>query len=271
MQKTAIVTGGNAGLGFETAKRLISAGFKVLIACRNLEKGTHAQKLLQEISPTSEILLTQLNLEDLGSIEKFASEISFKWDLLINNAGAKIERPMKLTKQGFEWHVGVNHLGHFALTGLLLKKAKAGASVVTVSSIVARKGNLDFEMQNPFNERQAYANSKLMNVIFAQALSKRFEQTDLKSIAAHPGFARANPYGNKFVRTAEYAFAQSAKLGAGSIWEATKAENGEYIGPRFFELWGAADKARIPEVEYSAIENFWKRSEELTGVSFSLM
>lgn len=270
MQKTAIVTGGNTGLGFETAKRLVNAGFNIVIACRNLATGSQAQKLLQAESPKSEILLSQLKLEDLGSVEKFASEFPNKWDLLVNKAGAKIERPMKLTKQGFEWHVGVNHLGHFALTGLLLSKANQGASVVTVSSIVARKGCLDFETQNLFDERRAYANSKLMNLIFAQELSRRCKQNDLRSIAAHPGFARANPYGNKFIRAAEIVFAHSAKLGADSIAEVTKAENGDYIGPKLFELWGAAGKARIPDVEISAVENFWKRSEELTGVRFSV-
>lgn len=268
MQQVAIITGGNAGLGFECAKRALIAGYKVVLACRSELKGANAREELLTLFPGAKISVEQLDLSDLDSALAFAEKFDNNWELLINNAGAKIESPKKLTAQGHEWHIGVNHLGHFALTGALMPKANLNASVVTVSSIVARNGRLIISPIESFNERQAYADSKLMNYVFARELAKRFEGTGRKSIAAHPGFARASAYGNSIIRASEYAFAHSAKAGSDSIWAATDASNGDYLGPKYFELWGKAGQAKKPVVEDSAVKAFWKQSEELTGVRF---
>ncbi len=268
MQQVAIITGGNAGLGFECAKRALSAGYKVVLACRNELKGADARERLLAQFPGAKISVAPLDLSDLDSALAFAKKFDSNWDLLINNAGAKIESPKKLTVQGHEWHIGVNHLGHFALTSGLMPKANLNASVVTVSSIVARKGRLILSPCEIFNERQAYADSKLMNLVFAHELAKRFEGTGRKSIAAHPGFARASAYGNSLIRASEYAFAHSAKAGSASIWAATDAANGDYLGPKYLELWGKPGQARKPAMDDSAIKAFWNQSEELIGVRF---
>lgn len=269
MRKLAIITGGNVGLGFESAKRAIEADYEIVLACRNQQKAAFARKALLTMYPIAEIDTQQLDLGDFDSVLNFVRDFDRNWDLLINNAGAKIEKPLKLTAQGHEWHVGVNHLGHFALTGSLLPKANPGSCVVTVSSIVAKRGSLNFAPVGVFNERQAYANSKLMNLVFANELARRFTGTGFRSVAAHPGFARASAYGNSLIRVSEYVLAHSAKSGSDSIWAATNAANGSYLGPKYFELWGPAGKAKNTIIETSVVESFWLKSELLTGVRFS--
>ena len=183
----------------------------------------------------------------------------------------KLSGHLKKTTQGHEWHIGVNHLAHFALTAGLMRLANEGATVTSVSSIVARRGALDFltnQESETFNPSAAYANSKLMNLIFALELAERFRGTRFNSTAAHPGFARASAYGTRAVRVAEYLMAQPARIGAESIWKATTVENGTYLGPKFFELWGSPATASIPRAKPLDVEEFWKTSEAFTGVSF---
>lgn len=273
MQKLAIITGGNAGLGFRTAERALAEGYSVCLASRSVEKAEIAKKSLQAQFPNSQISIGLLDLSDLNSVREFCSGFSGRWDVLINNAGAKIEKPFKQTSQGFEWHVGVNHLGHFALTAGLLPTANQNARVVTVSSIVARRGFLDFGKHfkiRDFDERQAYANSKLMNQIFAKELARRFVGNGMSSMAAHPGFARASAYSSVAVRAAEYLLAQSAKLGSDSIWQAAKAKNGDYLAPRHFELWGKAATAKPRSISQKEVQEFWVASEIATGMKFEI-
>lgn len=273
MQKLVIITGGNAGLGYHCAERALNQGHAVCLLSRDLVKATAAKARLEKKFDGARVDVVKLDLADLDQVIDFATNFQSNWDLLINNAGAKIERPFKRTTRGHEWHIGVNHLGHFALTAGLLEKANLDATVTSVSSIVARKGSLDFleDIQSEnFNERQAYANSKLMNLVFSQELAKRFVGTKLKSTAGHPGFARASAYGSKAIRLAEYALAHSAWLGSDSIWEATKAPNGSYLAPRHFELWGNASTAFIPEIGQADAASFWHKSELLTGIKFPL-
>jgi NAD(P)-dependent dehydrogenase (short-subunit alcohol dehydrogenase family) len=273
MQKLAVITGGNTGLGFFTAQRALAEGFDVLLASRSLERASAARiELLKEFND-SNISIGKVDLSDLNSVSDFVEKLNRGWDVLINNAGAKIQKPFKTTTQGFEWHIGVNHLGHFALTAGLLPKANHDSTVVTVSSIVARNGKLDFLRDIPaseFNERQAYANSKLMNLMFAMELSSRLGSKQIKSVAAHPGFARAGSYGNKIIRASEYVLAQSARLGSQSIWAATKQVGGSYSAPRHFELWGEAAEGHVPEIDPKTRELFWDQSELLSGVRFDL-
>lgn len=268
MQRHVIITGGNTGLGWQVARYALAEDCEVTLAVRSRERGTHAAAKLREEFNGARVNVAQLDLADLASVELFAKAISH-WDVLINNAGAKIERPYKQTKQGFEWHVGVNHLGHFALTRLLWPSGSTSAKLVTVSSIVARKGNLDFEPAQ-FDRGSAYANSKLMNLVFAQELARRLSATasSKSSIVAHPGFARASFYGSKLIRISEYLFAHSAKLGAKSIWAAAKANNGDYLAPRWFELWGKPKKFDKPL--HAGSQQLWLESETRTGLEFSI-
>jgi NAD(P)-dependent dehydrogenase (short-subunit alcohol dehydrogenase family) len=268
MGKTAIITGANAGLGFQVARKILADGTDLLMGTRSLEKGEAArQRLLLEF-PTARIELGRLDLSDGESIESFAEQAGEKWDYLVNNAGAKIESPYKQTPQGHEWHLGVNHLGHFALTRALWPKASSTASVVTVSSIVARRGKLDLNPANTISAGAAYANSKLMNYAFATLLAEKIKDTQQRSSAAHPGFARANAYGNSFVRFGEYILAQSAESGARPINAACHSMNGSYLAPKYLELWGEPKFAKRPVLNQSELSDFWSRSEELIGAVF---
>lgn len=268
MRKTAIITGANAGLGFQVARKLLAEGVDLVMGSRSITRGDAARKELQREFPNAVIEIHQLELSDFASIETFANQAGASWDYLVNNAGAKIESPYKQTAQGFEWHLGVNHLGHFALTRSLWSKAKADATVATVSSIVARRGMLDLHPSVDINAGQAYANSKLMNYAFATMLAKKIKNTERRSVAAHPGFARANAYGNSFIRFGEYILAQSARAGARPVNAACHSENGSYLAPKIFELWGKPKIAKRPELTLKQLEEFWKKSEELTGGVF---
>jgi NAD(P)-dependent dehydrogenase (short-subunit alcohol dehydrogenase family) len=266
MQPHVVITGGNAGLGLQVARYALAEGCEVTLGARSLERGAKAASKLRKEFKDARVNLSQLDLSDLESVQRFALSIS-RWDVLINNAGAKIEHPYKQTAQGFEWHVGVNHLGHFALTALLWPIGSPDAKLVTVSSIVARKGKLEFELAE-FDRGSAYANSKLMNLVFAQELARRLSATasSKSSMVAHPGFARASFYGSKLIRISEYLFAHSAKLGAKSIWAAAKANNGEYLAPRWFELWGKQKKFDKPL--HAGAQQLWLESETRTGLEF---
>lgn len=269
MQKLAIVTGGNTGIGKQTALMLANANHDIVIGCRNTQKGDATAEEIMLRFPEVSVEVRELDLSDLDSVARFGIAQSRKWDVLVNNAGAKIEKPIKHTKQGYEWHLGVNHLGHFALTADLWSTASKDATVTTVSSVVARKGELNFEIQaGRFDEAKQYANSKLMNYAFAMMLAQKLNGTGRVSTAAHPGFARADPYGNKGIRIAEYILAQSAKAGARPIFEATASNNQTYLGPRFFELWGEPSEARHHLISFNDFEKFWRESEILTGRKF---
>lgn len=268
MQRHVIITGGNTGLGLQVARYALAEGCEVTLAVRSLDRGTAAESLLRDEFRAAHLNVEQLDLADLNSVKQFAESIS-NWDVLINNAGAKIERPYKQTAQGFEWHVGVNHLGHFGLTAMLWPKGSPSAKVVTVSSIVARKGNLEFEPIE-FDRGTAYANSKLMNLVFAQELARRLDSSSSakSSMVAHPGFARASFYGSRLIRISEYLFAHSAKLGAQSIWAAVNSNNGDYLAPRWFELWG---KPKIFNKQpLHGAKQLWLDSETKVGHEFSI-
>lgn len=239
----ALVTGSNSGLGFHTAIALAKESYQVVLAVRSEGRGQAAAARIRSMIPASHIEVSLLDLSSLKSVRRFVDgQSNQKWNLLINNAGAKVERPFKTTEDGFEWHTGVNHFGHFALTaGLWPLRAKA-ARVVTVSSIVARGARLSPSSmaRETFDEGKAYADSKFLNLMFAFNLARLIGEAVLASIsvAAHPGFARAEPYGTKLTRLAEVLFAQSAEQGAASILRATMGSNGEYFAPKNFQVWG---------------------------------
>ena len=199
--KTAIVTGGNSGIGYETARVLAARGAHVVLACRNRELGAQAQERLVRDHPGSAVTVAVLDLGNLASIRAFAERFSAtatSLDILCNNAGIMM-CPESRTVDGFETQFGVNHLGHFALTGLLLAciRATPGARVVTVSSNYHKRTVLDFANLNAerfYDRRMAYQQSKLANLLFSFELQRRLEVAVVAavSVAAHPGYATTN-------------------------------------------------------------------------------
>lgn len=278
MAKTAVITGSSKGLGFSTARGLALRGFdRIVITSRSQSAADQAAIELRESFPSRlsvEFIPIAVDLSDLHDVDRFATKVMREtgaWDLLINNAGAKIEKPVKLTKQNFEWHYGVNHLAHFALTGLLLEKANSAARVVSVSSIVARSGNpVLWSDPTQATVGELYAASKLANLVFALELNRRLTPLGLSAAAAHPGFARASSYGNKGIRIAEYIFAQNSNNGALPIIAAAGDNaGGAYFGPRMFELWGKPAAAKLPDAASECLGGqLWKLSQEQTGISF---
>ena len=207
--RTAVVTGANSGIGLVTARELARHGATVVVACRDVSEGRAGGR--SRCGPTSVLRgdaaafhVTKLDLADLDSVRGFASETIAAFpdgiDLLINNAGV-MAPPRKQTADGFELQFGTNHLGHYALTGLLFDelKKKPGSRIVTVSSNAHKLGKLNFEdlqSENSYMRWNAYAQSKLANLVFALDLQRRIDEAglDMKSMAAHPGLTATNLY-----------------------------------------------------------------------------
>src|SRR5215204_1410724 len=194
--RTALVTGANSGIGFRTAVQLARHGARVTLATRDPGRGEDALRRLRSEVPGAEVLLGRLDLADLASVRSFAEAYDGGLDLLVNNAGI-MAVPLRRTPDGFESQFGTNHLGHFALTGLLLPRLRPGARVVTVTSGVHRIGRINFadlDAERGYRKWSAYAQSKLANLLFAFELQRRAGAAglDLRSVAAHPGYAATN-------------------------------------------------------------------------------
>ncbi|MFL6079806.1 MAG: oxidoreductase, partial [Ornithinibacter sp.] len=196
--RQAVVTGANSGLGFHTALELARHGADVVLGARSRGKGETAVLRIRSQVPDARVALRRLDLADLGSVREFAARVDRPLDLLVNNAGV-MAIPARQTHDHFEMQLGVNHLGHFALTGLLLPRLleRPGARVVTVSSGMHRMGRLDFTdlmSERSYQPWGAYGRSKLANLLFMRELDRRarLAGVDLVSVAAHPGFASTN-------------------------------------------------------------------------------
>jgi NAD(P)-dependent dehydrogenase (short-subunit alcohol dehydrogenase family) len=278
-----VVTGANSGIGFAAARELARAGARVVLAVRNLEKG---QRAVAEIA--GDVSVAELDLASLASVRAFATGVEGGLDLLINNAGV-MAAPRRVTPDGFESHLATNHLGHFALTGLLLDNLLATDQprVVTVSSDMHRGGKLNFDDlqgERKYNRWQAYSNSKLANLLFCFELDRRARAANskLKSTAAHPGYAATNLQFAGPTRFYERAgmwignllFAQSADMGAlPTLYASTVPDlpSGSFVGPDGFRggrghphLVSAAGKAYDEETA----RRLWEVSEQLTGVTY---
>lgn len=289
---TVVITGANSGIGYETAKAFAAKGAEVVFAVRNLAKGEEAARRIKQEHPDAALKLMRLDLGDLASVRQFADEYREAYDslnLLINNAGV-MTPPYRKTKDGFELQFGSNHLGHFALTGLLLPMMSQVPSsrVVTLSSSVINS-NPRIEFDNldgskGYNRVKFYGQSKLANLLFAQELDKRLKASGAKtiSLSSHPGRADTNLYSlgsgkqaGPFMKILKLMIGtQSAAMGAlPSAYAATHPElkGGEYIGPD-----GKGGNKGFPEVDRSAFKRYdsaiadrlWKVSESLTGVSY---
>ncbi|KAJ8272749.1 hypothetical protein GJAV_G00092990 [Gymnothorax javanicus] len=192
--KTVIITGANTGIGKETAKDLAKRGARIIIACRDMAKAEAAQKEIIEHSGNQNIVNRKLDLADTNSIREFAEIINKEeqqLNILINNAGIMM-CPYSKTADGFEMQFGVNHLGHFLLTHLLLDliKKSAPARIITLSSIAHNWGTIkldDINSETGYNDRKAYGQSKLANILFTRSLAKRLQGTGVTVYAVHPG------------------------------------------------------------------------------------
>jgi NAD(P)-dependent dehydrogenase (short-subunit alcohol dehydrogenase family) len=287
----AVVTGANSGLGYETTKALAQRGATVVMACRDM---TRCQTAAEEISLSTGSKLLQpakLDLSDLDSVREFADRLAEQRhdvDLLVNNAGVMAPPKRIETKQGFELQFGTNHLGHFALTGLLLPQLlrTAGARVVTVSSFAHEPGKIDFDdlqVVKGYTPYGAYSQSKLANLLFMLELDRRLRaiSADTLSVGAHPGFASTNlqaagpflgsaPLLSRLVLAGVRLVGQPAARGAEpQLYAATapRVKGGDYFGPKYRGRGPVApstmsDRAR----DASVAHRLWEISKELTGV-----
>ena len=284
--RIAIVTGANSGIGYETTRILAEKGATVIMACRNLDKANTAADEIRANNPRGIVTVMELDLGDLDSVRTFAGEFKNRYDrldLLINNAGI-MHPPYGQTKQGFESQVGVNHLGHFALTGLLLDVVlqTPQSRIVTVSSVAHKMGRIDFENLNAekgYGAKAAYGQSKLSNLLFTYELQRLLEKAGSETIAtaAHPGWTATNLQQNSgAIRFFNRFFAQTPEMGALPTLRAAidpGAGGGEYYGPsKRFEMVGYPKQVKSNGRSHDAVTaaNLWTISEELTGVRYSI-
>ncbi|MFC9277921.1 oxidoreductase [Streptomyces collinus] len=290
--RTAVVTGANGGLGYVTARELARKGARVVLACRSETRGREAaERLLKEV-PRAEAEVRRLDLGDLTSVRYFAARLPYeRIDLLINNAGV-MALPRGTTADGFETQFGVNHLGHFALTGLLAPAllATPGARVVTVSSLMHALAGIDLRDLGggrPYRRWVAYARSKTANLLFTHELARRFAaaDADVVAAAAHPGYAAtglqtAGPraegrrVAERVMRLGNQVFAQPAEAGAlPTLYAATApgVRPDSFYGPSFAMWRGApAPSWRAPWAEDDRMAaRLWAASVRLTGVDLS--
>jgi NAD(P)-dependent dehydrogenase (short-subunit alcohol dehydrogenase family) len=295
--RRAVVTGANSGLGRQTAEQLARAGAEVTLACRSAERGEQAAAAIRAAVPEARVAVEPLDLADLASVRAAAERITADGrplDILINNAGV-MATPQRETVDGFELQFGTNHLGHFALTGLLLGALRAAPAprVVTVSSTVHRIGSIDFDnlqWRHGYGPWKAYGRSKLANLLFARELQVRADAAGipLRSCASHPGYsatelqttgpsmgggamARFNTLGGR-IGNALVATADS--YGAlPSLYAATDPEvpGGSYVGPtRLFQSRGPVGVVPSSRAgrDMTVAARLFDVSEDLTGVRY---
>jgi NAD(P)-dependent dehydrogenase (short-subunit alcohol dehydrogenase family) len=292
--RRAIVTGANSGLGLQTALELARHGAAVVMTSRDPRRGDDAVSRVRAAVPDAEVTARHLDLADLNSVREFADRNGEPIDILVNNAGVMAVPPRR-TVDGFELQLGTNHLGHFALTGLLLPALleRRGARIVTVSSMVHRIGAIDFDDlmgDQSYSPWKAYAQSKLANLLFLRELDRRLreEQCDALSVGAHPGFASTNLQSvgprmahrrvtGAITRAGTRVLAQSAAAGAlPQLYAATApaVEGGDYFGPRGIgQQRGLPTKVTMSSRarDDSAARRLWDLSAGLTHVQFTAL
>ena len=291
--KVIIVTGANSGIGYEAAKEFARKGAQTILACRSMDKAQAALAELQAEVPQAQAEIMELDLASLASVRAFAEAFKAKYDkldVLVNNAGIMMV-PYGRTEDGFERQLGTNHLGHFALTGLLfdLLASTPGARVVNVSSGGHRFGEMDFdnlmfEEGEGYSPMGAYGRSKLANLLFTYELQRRFEALGVQAeaLAAHPGISETNlanhmipDWAMPLARPLFSLMMQSAAMGALPTIRAAvdpQAAGGDYFGPD-----GAREQrgypVKVPSNDASHnvadAQKLWQVSEQLTGVSYA--
>jgi NAD(P)-dependent dehydrogenase (short-subunit alcohol dehydrogenase family) len=291
--RVAIITGANSGLGLAAASALAGAGATTILACRSASNAERARAAIRAARANADVHVAVLDVASLASVRAFAEEISQRFagiDLLINNAGI-MATPREVSPEGFERQFATNHLGHFALVGLLLPslQARPGSRVVAVSSIAARSGRIDFDDlmgERRYDPWKAYNQSKLADLMFALELQRRLQRAGAttSALAAHPGASITNLFatpGGFFVKRVvsplmmRFMF-QPAEQGALPILYAATArdvERGGYYGPRGYkEMKGPPAPAAIPPqaLDEAVASRLWQESERLTSVRYSL-
>ena len=286
--RVAVVTGSNTGVGYDTARVLAEHGAKVVMAVRDTAKGDAAAARIRQATPTADVVVHALDLSSLDAVRTAAGELKADYpriDLLINNAGVMYPPKRQTTADGFELQFGTNHLGHFALTGLLLDNLLVvpNSRVVTVASIGHKVlGKIHFDdlqwERNTYRRHPSYAQSKLANLMFTYALQRRLAAKDAftSALAAHPGVS-----GTELTRhlpwpagPAYAAVTQKADMAAlPSLRAATdpSAKGGQYYGPDGIgELGGHPKVVESTKLSHDTAdqERLWTVSEQLTGVTF---
>jgi NAD(P)-dependent dehydrogenase (short-subunit alcohol dehydrogenase family) len=294
--KTFVVTGANSGIGLEAAAVLAGKGAHVVLACRSPQRARDALDTIAKRATGAKIEVMSLDLSSLKSVRAFAAEVTAKHpklDGLVNNAGL-MALPYSKTEDGFEMQLGTNHLGHFALTGLLLPTllATKGSRVVNVASTAHRWGRMNWD--DLMGERRYdawgwYGQSKLANLLFTYELCRRLEEKRLGTVAlaCHPGYTatalqhkgpemEGSRVKGLFMTVGNKLLAQGPAMGALPTLRALcdpGAKNGEYYGPRgLFEMIGAPVVVRSTKASYDreAQRRLWEESEKLTSVKFDL-
>ena len=283
--RITIVTGSSSGIGLEAARVLASKNVTAVIAVRNLEKGSHAADKIRVLHKNADVHVMELDLANLDSVHAFTKVFKEKYnklDLLINNAGVMIP-PYSKTKDGFELQFGTNHLGHFALTGLLidLLKKTEGSRIINVSSAAHKYGNLDFNDLNwekrIYKAWRAYGDSKISNLYFTYELKRKLEKENskIKVTAAHPGWTATDLQRHSSIfEFMNGFFAMKTWQGALPTLRAATdetAESGDYFGPNGWQEW----RGYPQKVESNALSHdktiaakLWEVSEGLTGIKF---
>jgi NAD(P)-dependent dehydrogenase (short-subunit alcohol dehydrogenase family) len=291
--RTAVVTGANAGIGFQVARQLAGRGAYVVLACRNPVRAEQAATRLRAAHPHARIDLACVDLASLASVRTAAAQLRAAFprlDILINNAGV-MEVPYERTEDGFELTFATNHLGHFALTGLLLPSliATAGSRVVTMSSQGHAEGVMNFadlQSEHDYEPARAYFQSKLANLLFSYELDRRLRAAGAPtiSVAAHPGVVYTDLFRTRskpeqflmrpIMRPVNFWFMQSVRMGALPVLRAATdpaARGGDFYGPRRRSDTGypalVESSARSHDEDDQA--RLWQLSEELTGVAYA--
>lgn len=289
--KTVLITGANSGIGYQAALELARHGARVLLGVRSLAKGQAALRQLQAEVPGARAEVAELDMASLASVRKFAENFQGSLDVLVNNAGVMALPKLERTEDGFEKQFGTNHLGHFALTGLLVPALLQSPAprVVTVSSLAHRNGQIEF---GDLNREKAYGDgwpaynqSKLANLLFALELDRRAraQESTLVSIPVHPGVSRTSIFENGpgtrnlkaiAVKILAPIITQDDAAGAlPTLYAATapEAQSGRYIGPdKMNGLKGSptVEQPRPQALDEAVAKRLWEVSETLTGVVF---
>jgi len=283
--RTAVITGANTGLGYETATALAAKGAHVVLAVRNLEKGKAAADLITRANPAASVAVQELDLTSLDAIRAAADQLKSNHDtidLLINNAGVMMT-PKSTTKDGFELQFGTNHLGHFAFTNLLLDRVLAapGSRIVTVSStghrFVSGIRFDDLQWERDYNRVRAYGQSKLANLLFTYELQRRLQGTNTIAVAAHPGgsnteLMRNLPVAIRGLGALLQPLFQGPDMGA--LPTLRGATDPGVLGGQYFGPDGFAEQRGYPKIvastaashDTAAQRRLWTVSEELTKV-----
>lgn len=292
--KIAVVTGANSGLGKETASALAAKGAHVIMASRDIDKGLKARAEILLSNPKASLEVKVLDLGSLESIANFSNEVKAEYkklDFLINNAGL-MAMPQGKTKDGFETQFGVNHLGHWALTGQLFQLLKNSdrSRIVTVTSsahhLISRINFNDPHMRKKYNAWNAYSQSKLANYYFALGLHKKLQMANssIMSLLSHPGFSKTNLQietvkqgGAGFVgRLSEdlvFKIGMTPAIGALPQIRAAldpKAKSGEFYAPRYFVSGAPVTRPFLRPLANRAINKLWELSERETGVKINI-